>query len=466
MSTGVAPSAHGIIGNNWFDRDLNKSIYSCFDPAAKTPEGATSGKELGPAQLLAPTLAELLERATKGASKTIGVGWKDRAAILMLGRGDLALWVDGEGALTSSTHYVAKLPEWVQALNAPIPPAARYSGRTWDRCGEDAAYAGLVDERSFEPVHGGTRTLPRPVGKPAPAKPDISAVCNSPFALDVVQDCVEAAITAEHLGADATPDFLAIGFSAVDFIGHAFDPGSVEVRDAILRMDQVLARLLEFLDQRIGLEHCCIVLSSDHGITPAPEVLRAQGNAQAARGQFTEALARFANHTLVTAFGEPKPPHKRFVIDGTAGGIILDVGAIAASGRTRREASTLVVDAAKSLPPLALVIAKEDLPAALANAGSPAAKDLLSAVSHATHPTRAGDVLHLFQQGLNDSTSLATHGSPWPRDRAVPLFARGALFEKGLLCPTKVSPASAAALLAASCGLSLPTGTAPLPPLR
>lgn len=466
LATGAPPARHGIIGNNWFDRALGKSIYSCFDPEAKTPEGAKSGKELGPAQLLAPTVAEELERASAGAAKTVSVAWKDRAAILMLGRGDLALWIDGDGALTTSTSYAQTLPEWVRALNAPVTPAARFSGTTWTRCGLDAAYSGLVDERSFEPVHGGTRTLPRPVGKPAPAKPDISAVCNSPFALDAVQLCVEAAIEAEHLGADETTDFLAIGYSALDFIGHAFDPTSVEVRDTILRMDQVLARLLAFLDRKVGLDHCLIVLSADHGITPAPEVLRAAGMEHAARGKFTEEFAKLANRTLVEAFGEPQSPHKRFVVAGTAGGLILDKHAIAASGQTMKIACRRVVDAATPLPVFARVIAATDLPEVLARTPAGPERELLQAMLFATHAERGGEVLHVWKDGYIDSTSVASHGSPWPRDRGVPLLAVGRGIPRGECVATQVSPGAAAALFAARCGLTLAPESDPAPLLR
>lgn len=466
LATGVSPNRHGIIGNNWFDRARGKSIYSCFDPEAKTPEGAKSGKELGPAQLLAPTVAEALEQASGGRARTLSVAWKDRAAILMLGRGDLALWIDGDGALTTSTSYSTALPDWVRAFNEPVTPAARFSGSAWQRCGSAVAYEGLVDERSFEPVHGGTRTLPRPVGKPAPAKPDISAVCNSPFGLDAVQLCVEAAVEAEHLGADETTDFLAIGYSAVDFIGHAFDPTSVEVRDTILRMDQVLARLLKFLDAKVGLEHCLIVLAADHGITPAPEVLRMEGMPHAARGKFTEEFAKLANRTLVEAYGEPQAPHKRFVEAGTAGGLILDKNAIATSGQALQDACRRVVEAAAPLPVFAKVIAAADLPEVLAQTAAGPERDLLQAMSLATHTERSGEVLHVWKDGYIDSSSLASHGSPWPRDRGIPFMARGPGLPRGLSITTPVTPAAAAALLAARCGLTLAPESAPPPPLH
>ena len=42
-------------------------------------------------------------------------------------------------------------------------------------------------------------------------------------------------------------------------------------------MDQSLAGLFQFLDQKVGLGNCVIVFSADHGVCPIPEFLKERG---------------------------------------------------------------------------------------------------------------------------------------------------------------------------------------------
>lgn len=450
MATGVTPALHGITGNNWHDNKGAK-FYCCADAAAKTPLGAKAGENLGPAQLLVPTVAERMRAHFGPACFTACVGWKDRAAILLGGRTHIALWIDAEGNFTTSTAYVPELPPWVRALNSPVPAAALHSGKQWVRCGPDAAYAGLVDDRSFEPVAGGTRTLPRPVGK-ADAAPDISAVGNSPFALDVVLQGTSAVLAAMPLGRDATPDFLGVAFSPVDAVGHNFDPTSVEVRDVILATDKAVAQLLAMLDARVGLDKCLIIVCADHGITPAPEVLAARGM-PGGRGSYGSEAAKIANRTLVAAFGEPPAPHKRFVITGTTGGVLLDEAALLAAKHSSEEAALLAAAALQREAWIELAVARTLCAKDAAAERDPQRKQVLNALVAATHPERSGHVLYALKSGYIESGSLASHGSPHAADCAVPLIVRGGDMPAGSVDAAPVAPTLIAAILARNLGL-------------
>ena len=85
VATGTYPSVHGIIGNSWFDKKLNKSIY-CVDDNSYFSVGSESdqGKK-SPINMLTTTLADENRIATNFRGKTIGVAIKDRVQIRKLG---------------------------------------------------------------------------------------------------------------------------------------------------------------------------------------------------------------------------------------------------------------------------------------------------------------------------------------------------------------------------------------------
>jgi predicted AlkP superfamily pyrophosphatase or phosphodiesterase len=63
------------------------------------------------------------------------------------------------------------------------------------------------------------------------------------------------------------PTFLTLYFEDTDAAGHANGPDSPEVRDAIMRDDAYIGRLLEGLTRRGLAERVNIVVVSDHGMT-------------------------------------------------------------------------------------------------------------------------------------------------------------------------------------------------------
>ena len=79
----------------------------------------------------------------------------------------------------------------------------------------------------------------------------------------------------ENLGRRGVTDVLCLSFSVNDTVGHNYGPDSHEVMDITLRTDRLMADFFAFLDQRVGLKNCTIILTADHGIAPIPERLKA-----------------------------------------------------------------------------------------------------------------------------------------------------------------------------------------------
>ena len=129
--TGSVPATSGIIGNEWYDRQLGKVISSVED-AETTLLSVEAVKEgSSPHNLVVSTLGDEIKMSHRGDSKVIGISMKDRAAILPSGQwrmrltgwtGSPARWSAVPGTRSncrpgssSSTANGWRSKRWVQA---------------------------------------------------------------------------------------------------------------------------------------------------------------------------------------------------------------------------------------------------------------------------------------------------------------------------------------------------------------
>jgi predicted AlkP superfamily pyrophosphatase or phosphodiesterase len=271
--SGSIPALHGIVGNDWFDRETGKTITSISDSTVKLLGG--QGEEpASPSRLIGSTVGDQLRLSNNGQSKVVGIAFKDRAAILPAGkRPNGAYWFDSvNGTFVSSTYYFPDLPGWVKEFNQNNR-ADKYFGARWDRLLPDAAYQrSLPDDSPYEKSPLGNK-FPHIIngGESKPGKLFYANFEESPFANEFTAAFAKAAIEGEKLGQDDYTDLLTVSFSANDRVGHSFGPYSQEVEDITLRTDRVLSDLFSYIDQKIGLANTIIVLTADHGVAPIPE---------------------------------------------------------------------------------------------------------------------------------------------------------------------------------------------------
>ena len=112
--TGSVPAINGIMGNDWYDRQLKKMVYCVEDDSVKLVGSTSKGEPMSPKNLIATTITDELKLATNFRSKVIGVAIKDRGSILPAGHApDGAYWYDGSsGNFISSTWYMKELTPW------------------------------------------------------------------------------------------------------------------------------------------------------------------------------------------------------------------------------------------------------------------------------------------------------------------------------------------------------------------
>lgn len=310
--TGTTPENHGIVTNDWYDRTLKKTTYCAEDTNVILVDSDTkqiTSVAIGnrsPRNLKTTTITDELKLFSNGRSKVIGVSLKDRGAIFPAGHmADAAYWYNTEnGNFVSSTYYLAALPDWLIAFNN-THKADSLLNLTWDTLlpKEKYIYSG-EDKAGFEKIYEGrkTSTLPYKLKKLRKKNENFKLLAEVPFGNTLVTQLAVSAIRNEKLGQEIETDFLAISYSATDYVGHYFGIRSKELEDTYVRMDLEIATLLKTLDKEVGKDNYTLFLTADHGAGDNPDFLKK------ARlpGQFYYPLQmkKELNDYLSVAFGE------------------------------------------------------------------------------------------------------------------------------------------------------------------
>lgn len=461
IGTGAPASAHGIVKNEWYDRDKKAKVYCAGDDAVLPHGDFPEGKRRGPLRLLVPTIGDLLSRSN-AASKVVAVAAKDRSAILMAGgEADAVVWFEPTtGRFVTNTRWGSAPPQWLLDFDRK-KPADAFFGWTWERTGPAAAYDGLADDRAFEAPHlsTGERTLPAVLRGGRSEEPNgtfYTEVYLSPVSNALVLQATLAAIEGEQLGKDEHADLLCVSFSGNDTVGHYFGPDSVEARDMILRTDAQLAELLQALDTAVGTGNYAFVLTADHGVALPPEVAQKRGLG-GGRGLLHTQARAVAEVALRQHFAVEGGPS--FVMHAGEYSLVLD--------RARIEALATDGDAAGTFD-AACRIAAASCDKVRGLAGGYAASDVRGAYSdedpirralaYAAHE-RAGDVMLVPEPYWIETGLPASHGTPNAYDRRVPLLAVGPMLKRGHVSEAAVSPGLGAVLSAWWFGIDAPVAT-------
>ena len=400
LATGVFPKRHGIVGNSWFDREARDEAYCCGDPDFG----------VSPRNMLAPAIGDRMKAAWPGA-KVFSASGKDRAAILMGGHeADGAWWYSrSSGAWVTSPYYGApeSQPEWVAAFNDEDRLAVHF-GTAW----EPLLPLEHTSAYDIEPLDRGSfaDTFPHALGGYTVERSAFYAsIYRSPFVDDYLGNFAEALIEAEDLGGDEVPDLLALSFSALDTVGHGFGPNAPETLDVILRLDRTIGKLLDFVDERIGMEHVVVALSADHGVGIVPELVVRDGGEGGRFGTEQTLCLQRLQSRLEGRFGGGEFLLDTFYLDGET---------IAAEEANRGAIEDEIIDVMSDCPLVAEVLRPADLDPA---------NPLHELYLNGYYPERSGDLIvvpepNVLPVGL--SVVTASHGSPYPYDTHIPLIVR------------------------------------------
>ena len=276
--TGTTPKNHGIIGNNWYDKEIKKSVYCAGDDTVSSVGTKDDAGHMSPHRMKTTTFGDENRLFTQKQGKTIGISLKDRGAILPAGHtANAAYWFHGrsEGAWITSTFYMNELPIWVSDFNAS--QAAESYLKVWDTYYDISTYTESdSDDNTFEGGFKGKEkaTFPYDLAMLKNDNRGFDILKATPYGNSLTTDFAIEAIKGEQLGQDDITDVLTVSYSSTDYVGHNFGVSSKEVEDTYIRLDKDLERFFKFLDAQVGEGNYTVFLTADHGAVEVPSYLQ------------------------------------------------------------------------------------------------------------------------------------------------------------------------------------------------
>lgn len=449
IASGAHPWATGVVGNDWYSKRKEKEVLAVDDDTVQLVGGNGPGASCR--TMAGSTIGDEMRLATNGRSKVITCSLKDRAALFLAGRmANAAFWFDTRnGHMVSSSQFGGTLPGWAAAFN-DRRYADQLFGKPWQRLYSENMYnASTKDDYTYErALPGDGRSFPHQItgGASAPSEPFYTTFQMTPSANAMLADFAKEAIDKEGLGTHESPDLLGVSFSATDFLGHSFGPNSQEMEDMMLRLDQTLGSLFQFVDQKVGLDKTLIVLSSDHGVCPIPEFLRDKGldagriDPKAMKQLLESALdQKLGPDDWISSF---QPPNLYF-----------NRGTIAKQKVRKQDVEDIAAQAAEAVGGVGDVYTAFQF---YMNQMPPSAN--IDAVKRSYFQSRSGDLYITAKPGhiFSSESNGTSHGSPYRYDAQVPLMMMGPGVRAGRYAQD-CSPADIAPSLAALLHINTPS---------
>jgi len=472
LATGTDPAIHGMISNVWIDRKTGNQVYNVQDPDYPLvgSKGINQKTEIDPTQraattdgrsprsILTSTIGDEIRLHFGSKAKVFSVSVKDRAAISMGGHSGQAYWFSkSEGKFVTSSYYRKDYPEWVKNWNNN-GKVASYANTEWKLLLDTSFYTFAdKDKQPWEmDLPGWKNTFPHSYG-PADGKFYTGFLTMSPAGDELTVDFAKTLIEKENIGQDDVPDYLSISLSSTDYVGHVFGPSSLEAEDNIKRLDRTLKDLLEYVDNKVGLENTLIVLSADHGATEATDYLKTLGIES---GQFNfDKTSESWMPKLNQQFGLKKD---ELIYGFIKPYVYLNHEAITKAGIKLEEVERAVAEELQKVPGVAYAVTGSDLRKGnIPNTGA------MRAVLANFNNDRSGDIYlvfepHWYVADFDGMHVTSVHGSPWDYDSYVPLIFTGNGIQHQFI-RRRVETVDIAITIANLLGIKAPSGSTGIP---
>jgi predicted AlkP superfamily pyrophosphatase or phosphodiesterase len=436
--TGDRPARTGIVMNTWVDQAAaraNKEIYCAEDETVAPAAGSAETYTVSPKHLRVPTFGELLKQWSP-SSRNVAVAGKDRAAVMMGGQHPDQRW------------YWRRRGFVTDLADAAVPISI---GKV-----NEAMAASIARPRTAlePPPLCAAKALTYTIGKGrvvgntafARAAGDYSAFTDSPE-FDAAVLALSAALVQEmQLGRGPSPDVLAIGLSATDYVGHTYGTQGQEMCLQLLSLDRDLGDFFNVLDES-GTDYA-VALTADHGGLDIPQRVPGGALVDAAIG------ADLLGKRIGAELHLPGP----VLFGDYAGDIFVDKN-LPAADRERVIARALAIYRAH--PQVEMVFTRDEIARTPVPTGAPDRWSIIERARASFDPQRSGDLMVVLKPKIAPypaSRDIAsTHGTPWDYDRRVPIL----FWRQGMPSSVRDDPAETIDImptLAAMLGLPLASG--------
>lgn len=273
--TGSVPAIHGIVGNSWYDRSINREFNCVEDTLTRKVGVSHTGIARSPRNLLTTTIGDELKLSNNSKSKVVGVANKDRSSILPGGHmSNGSYWFDEDsGNFITSTFYMDELPHWLNQFNERKLPD-QYLSETWEILYPINTYSQSTKDNKWYEEKLTRKDQPVFPYNFSNLNKDYSFLMKSIYGNMLTFEMAKAAIEGEDLGSDEFTDLLAISFSSTDGLGHSVGINAIEIEDMYLRLDKELSDFFRYLDNRFGTNGYLLFMTADHGAMHSPGFLK------------------------------------------------------------------------------------------------------------------------------------------------------------------------------------------------
>lgn len=455
--TGTSPMNHGIIGNNWFDKTNGEFVY-CAGDAEVTPVGTLdrAGK-MSPHRMLVTTITDENRLATQMRGKTIGIALKDRGAILPAGHtANAAYWFHGkkEGKWITSSYYMDKLPNWVDAFNNS--GKAQSYLKPWDTLYPIETYVESgSDLNEFEQGFKGkeTATFPYDIDKLKAENDNYEILKAIAYGNDLTTDFAMATIDGENLGKNSDTDILTLSYSSTDYVGHNFGVNSKEIQDTYLRLDKNIADLLNFLDERVGKDNYIVFLTADHAAVEVPAYLE---SVNIPAGYFdTKGFIEKAKDFVEEKYGD-----KNLIENISNDQVFFNYGLLDQMGIESKELQEKLAAFILSQDKIHRVYTRNQIVSGAYE------KSMEALIKNGFNHKRSGDVAYIMEPSvISYPRQGSTHGSSYVYDTHVPMLFYGKGIKEGSTS-RRSEIVDIAPTIATLLGISFPNATTGEPLFR
>ncbi|WP_048330933.1 alkaline phosphatase PafA [Bizionia psychrotolerans] len=447
--TGTTPKYHGIIGNNWYDKERKDFVYCAGDETVQSLGTLDDAGKMSPHRMQTTSFADENRLFTQMQGKTIGVALKDRGAILPAGHvANAAYWFHGkdEGSWISSSFYMNDLPNWVKDFNTS--DAAESYIKIWNTLYPIETYTESgSDLNTFEGGFKGqeTATFPYDLSQLKNVNSGFDILKATPYGNSLTTDFAMAAISGEQLGMDNITDVLTLSYSSTDYVGHNFGVNSKEIEDTYLRLDLDLERFFKYLDKTIGTGEYTVFLTADHGAVEVPSYLKSVkipsgylNNSETKKRFSTFMTERFGAEDLI----ENVSNNQVFLNRDKINELKLNI----------TDVQEIIVNELISYENISKIFSASTMTNSSFTIG------IESLLQNGYNQKRSGDVLMIPDAAfISYSQTGSTHGSGFNYDTHVPLLFFGKGIANGSTLEKTVIP-DIAPTISAMLGISFPNG--------
>lgn len=417
LMTGAYPSQHGIIGEYWVNYTTNEIVTPVGDNRVQGVGCPENEGQFSPSKLIVNTLGDELKSSDE-RSKVVSIALDPAGAVLAGGyTADAAYWLDPHyGNWVTSSYYSALLPGWVEDFNRS-PRKEAYLEKIWavSRDIDDYVMKDRTDIQLDSVLKISFDLLLKPRNR------DVGKLLRSPLANTLLKEFAMEALVREELGRDESTDLLVLHFGATKAVSEKYGTRSMEIEDAVYRLDKDLGGLIDFLNEKVGKENYLLVVTADHGSSDTPPLASKLPSGKFNGMQFKVLIGGFLNAQLGDGMWVSAYKNRQ---------LYLNRRLVYEKGFSLEEVQNKVAAFALQFGGIANAVTATSMQNNYYGRG------LMEKIQNSYFPKHSGDIIVNLLPGWieveaeNAETNLSDAGSPYEYDTHVPLFFYGSKLDR------------------------------------